>query len=95
MDIEKYNGEIFNVGGGDKNNFSLLELTQECENITGQSVEITKDKVLRQGDIKWYISDIAKVSSAFNCLPKKSFQETVEEIAKWIIDNKEDLCNIL
>lgn len=89
--MEKYNGEVFNVGGGKQNSVSLYELTKYCQNITGRKISIKKDYKERQGDIRIYISDNSKVKRASGWKPKKTMEKNFEEIYKWIIDHKEDL----
>ncbi|MBI2613592.1 MAG: NAD-dependent epimerase/dehydratase family protein [Candidatus Levybacteria bacterium] len=94
-DIEKYSGEIFNVGGGRKNSLSLLELTNLCRNISGNEIKIEKVKEDRAGDVRIYIGDNSKITKLSGWSPKKSTKKTLEEIYKWIIGNKDNLEPIL
>lgn len=94
-DIEKYSGEIFNVGGGKKNSISLLELTNFCRQISGNKVAIKKINEERPGDIRIYIGDNSKITELSGWYPKKSTETTLEEIYKWIKDNKKMLEPIL
>ena len=91
----KINGEIFNIGGGYENSISLQELTKICQEITGNTVEITSDSVDRPADLKIYISDNTKVQKILNWKPKKTVRNIAEDTAKWIEDNKDLLVNIL
>jgi len=93
--FNKYNGEVFNVGGGKDFSFSLIELTFLCRKVTGRKVLISKDKNLREGDVIWYISDISKVKRLFRWKPSKTLEGTLEEIAKWIVDNRSFLQKVL
>lgn len=94
-DIEKYSGEVFNVGGGKKNSLSLLELTNFCRQISGNKVSIKKTKEERIGDVRIYIGDNSKIKKLSGWFPKKSTRTTLEEIYKWIKDNKNTLEPIL
>lgn len=94
-DIKKYSGEIFNVGGGKKNSLSLLELTDFCRKISGNKIAIRSLKEERPGDIRIYISDINKITSLSGWNPKKSIKTTLEDVYKWIKDNKGMLRPIL
>lgn len=93
--IEKYSGGIYNVGGGVQNSVSLIELTKLCQAVTGQRVEVTKDVRTRKGDVRIYISDCEKIMSKAHWYPKKSIQESLEEIYRWIKENKETLKHVL
>lgn len=94
-DFEKYNGEVFNVGGGQRFSFSLLELTNLCQKITGKKLSLSEETSLREGDVCWYISDISKVCASYDWVPQKSLDKTLVEITKWIEKNKNILNGIL
>ena len=53
----QFRGETYNVGGGVELSSSLLELTEWCEKITGQSIPIQNVPESRPGDIPWFITD--------------------------------------
>lgn len=94
-DLNKYNGEIYNIGGGLKNSFSLQELTKVCQEITGNKIKINKIKSQRAGDLRTYITDYKKFKNIAGWKPAKNLETTLEEIYKWIIKNKTVLVNIL
>ena len=85
------NAETFNVGGGIKGSTSLLELTKICEEITGNSVGMAREKESSSVDIPWYISDCAKVQSTFDWAPKKTVVQLVSDIQDWLRKNKQML----
>lgn len=93
--IEKYSGEVFNIGGGRKNSLSLLELTKVCEEISGNKILIDKIKKERLGDIPIYIGNNNKISRLSGWFPKTPIQKTLENIHRWINDNKILLKQIL
>lgn len=93
--INKYNQEIFNIGGGVDNNLSLLEMTNLCQKITKNKINITSSKEDRPDDIRIYISDTAKFQKISNWRCRKNKNQTFEEIYRWIIDNKNTLEKIL
>jgi len=93
--IEKFNGQIFNVGGGRKNSVSLLELTRYCQEISGNKIKIDSTKETRPGDIRIYISDCTRVRSRTGWRPKKNVKQTLADIYQWIIENKDELEPIL
>ena len=93
--IEKYNGCIYNVGGGLKNSLSLLELTEYCQKLTGNRIDIGRISETRKGDVRWYISDCTKIESESGWTQKKNLETTLSEIKCWIVDHKTELQEIL
>jgi len=84
--LDKYNGEVYNVGGGYNNTLSLLEATEICRDITGNTIPVEPVFENRQGDIPIYISDISKVKKHAGWEPKRSARDVLEDIYKWIYD---------
>lgn len=94
-DFDKYNSQIFNVGGGLENSVSLQELTSVCERVTGNKIVIDSIPETRAADLKLYITNSEKINKIANWRPKKDIEETIKDIASWIEENKETLKNIL
>lgn len=90
-----YNGSIYNIGGGTENTVSLQELTKICQEITGNSIEITSSLENRPADLISFITDSQKIKQLSGWKPKKDARETVSDIARWIQENKNQLKNIL
>jgi len=65
----KYDFEIYNVGGGYKNSVSVLEVCNILSKISHKEIKI-KFMASRYADLKIYISDIKKVSQDFDWSPK-------------------------
>lgn len=93
--IEKYSGEIFNVGGGKKNSLSLLELSNYCKEISGNEISIKKIKKERPGDVRIYVGDNSKIAKLSGWTPKRATRVTLQNIYKWIVDNKDMLEPVL
>jgi len=93
--IEKFKGQIFNIGGGLENSVSLQELTKLCEEVTGNKIDISSVAEDRPADLRWFITDSSKIKKLTGWSPKKDAKKTVEDIARWINDNKEQLKTIL
>ncbi|MGD0709905.1 MAG: NAD-dependent epimerase/dehydratase family protein [Bacteroidales bacterium] len=93
--IDNINGETFNVGGGVKCSFSLKELTQFCQQITGNTINIGSVKENREGDIRLYLTDNTKVNRLCGWTPKTSINTLVKDVYEWIINNETQLSNIL
>jgi len=93
--IDKYNNEIFNIGGGLENSLSLLEMTDLCQKITKNKINISSCLENRPDDIRIYLSDTSKFKKLSNWSCKKTKEQTFQEIYQWIIDNKDSLEKIL
>jgi CDP-paratose 2-epimerase len=81
--IEKYQGEAFNMGGGPQNSISLLELLDMLENLLDRPV-LTSFEEWRKGDQKYYISDITKFSKATGWKPVVSVKEGIRVLYDWL-----------
>jgi CDP-paratose 2-epimerase len=93
--IEKVNGEIYNVGGGREVSVSLQELTEICEQVSGNKIPITKVSENRQADIPIYLSDNSKIGQLSGWKPEIKPIQILDEITKWIEAHEKDLANIL
>ncbi|MDD5070035.1 MAG: NAD-dependent epimerase/dehydratase family protein [Candidatus Omnitrophica bacterium] len=94
-DISKYQGGIYNVGGGLENSVSLRQLTGLCQKITGNTLNIQTDDQARFADIPYYVTDYSKLENLCRFRPKFSIEKTVSDIFEWIRDNEDVLKNIL
>ncbi len=94
-EIEKYKGNTYNVGGGKECSLSLLEMTQVCEKLTGNRVDIGRHSKERPADIPVYISDISKVTRETGWRPRFAPEDVFEEVHEWIRVNEQDLLGVL
>jgi CDP-paratose 2-epimerase len=93
--IDQVNGETFNVGGGIDVSFSLLELTELCQEVTGNKIQILPELQTRTADIKIYITDNTKVTSTTGWSPTKSMKDLVQDTYNWMKENEKSLKQIL
>jgi CDP-paratose 2-epimerase len=94
-DIQKFQGKIYNAGGGLKNSASLLEMTELCEKITGNKITIDAELQNRPADLKAYITDNTKIKTEINWEPKISIENVFSDIYFWINKNESKLKTIL
>ncbi|VVB87703.1 GDP-L-fucose synthase [uncultured archaeon] len=94
-DMASHSGEIYNVGGGPQCSVSLLELTQLCQEYTGNKVPIKSINEDRPGDIRIYITDNSKITGRTGWKPEIKVEQIIEEISNWIKENSESLRPIL
>jgi CDP-paratose 2-epimerase len=93
--IEKFEGKIFNVGGGLENSASLLEMTAICEKISGNKISIGSETETRPADLRIYITDNSLIEKEIGWKPKRSVENVFKDIYLWIKDNEKQLESIL
>lgn len=94
--IEKFNNQIYNVGGGNEVSVSLCELTELCREITGNKIPIESVPENRQADIRIYITDNSKINAADGgWQPEISVREILKEIYEWLAANENSLRRVL
>jgi len=86
--IKKTSGQIYNIGGGYKNQLSLLELIDLLEGFLNRKIEYKFDK-WRPGDQPIFVADIRKAKKDFNWQPKIFINQGVKKIFKWVNENKD------
>lgn len=94
-DVSRWNGRVYNVGGGLDVSTSLLELTEICRDVTGRTVAIEPVAETSPLDIRVYLSDARKVQRDFAWSPQRSVRTIVEEIHDWIVAHEEELRAVL
>jgi CDP-paratose 2-epimerase len=93
--MDKFNKEIFNVGGGTEISVSLKELTTLCEEITGNKIKIQSIKENRVADIPVYISDNSKINTATGWRPAISPKEILSDVFDWVKENEKSVKNLI
>ena len=86
--IEKTNGQIYNIGGGQENQMSLHELLALLEKYSGKKIE-PRYSNWRPGDKKVFVCDISKAYREFSWKPKIGVEEGVNKLYNWVLANKE------
>ena len=82
--VAKVNGKIYNVGGGRKNSFSLLELTDMVQRITGKIMAIGRVDEERKNDVRIYITDNSFVTKEIGWSSRRSLENIIMDINDWI-----------
>jgi len=83
-------GEVFNLGGGPKNNASILELIKIIEEKLQIKAKITYQKQARVGDHICYITNLSKFERFY---PKWKINKTLDEIIDEIIFAEQQQAN--
>lgn len=92
--IDMINGQIYNIGGGEAVSLSLLEATELCRGITGNTIEINSEPKTRPADLVIYITDNKKANMTLSWKPTRGSQKILEDIYMWIKTNEKVLANI-
>ncbi len=89
------NRQIFNVGGGRKNSFSLYELTKQVCTITMASIPLASVAETRPYDLRIYIADNSLVTKHTGWAPRRSLENILFDTNQWIDDNFQKLAPFL
>jgi UDP-glucose 4-epimerase len=87
--VEKTIGEAINLGSG--NEVRVIDMAKMVNDITGNKagIEFTER---RDWDVKTrLLSSIDKAKSILNYKPETSFEEGIEEVYKWFVNNQENI----
>jgi len=94
-ELDRLDGGVFNAGGGAAVSVSLRELTQLCAALTGQKLNIGRDKETRPADIPYYVSDCALLTRATGWQPKRDAAAILGDIHRWLVEDRAQLEPIL
>src|SRR5690349_6792420 len=75
-------GEVYNVGGGAENQRNLLEVIDQIGELTGRKPQYSFAG-WREGDQKFYVSDIEKARRDLGWEPKVAFDHGLRELIAW------------
>jgi CDP-paratose 2-epimerase len=93
--LDEYSGGLFNVGGGMARGVSLRELTSMSQKLCGRTIEIGRVAETRDADVPFYVSDHQAVTRTIGWTPKRSLEELLEDVWRWLIDERAKLEPIL
>lgn len=93
--LSKFEGKLFNAGGGLQNSASLREMTALCEKITGNKIRIESETETRPADLRIYITDNQKIMEETGWKPARNLENIFGDIFNWIHHNHEQLKHVL
>lgn len=85
--IDRAKGQAFNIGGGQKNSLSLLELFGLLEQLTGTRLDYTRLPP-RESDQRVFVADIAKAQKHLDWQPEVSAREGVARMIEWVAQTR-------
>jgi len=81
-------GSIYNIGGGPKNQLSLLELVRLTESERGRPCRISFAD-WRKGDQRVFVADISKARAELEWEPAHGCEAGIRKLIKWVDGNVE------
>ena len=90
-DFQRYNGAVFNVGGGRAHSVSLLELTAMCRARGGRSLEIGARPETNPSDVPYYVTDNSQVAAASGWAPRRGIDCLLDDIYGWLREHRATL----
>jgi CDP-paratose 2-epimerase len=95
QDMDRHDGQVYNVGGGAERSVSLAELTELCRRQFPTSTPIGSRAEAHPADVPYYVTDNAAVSEATGWSPQVSLETLVTEVAAWLRANRDSLQGVL
>jgi len=89
--MDRFRGDIFNLGGGAANSLSLREGTALLEKKLGHSTAISVENSLRKGDLPIYFTDNRKCEKHLHWKPAVTLSQGFDQILAWIRANEDVL----
>jgi CDP-paratose 2-epimerase len=93
--MDKFNGKVFNAGGGIYSSVSLAEMTNMCAEITGNKIPIEAQLQTRPADLRVYITDNEKIKKYTGWEPAKGIKEILYDVFLWLKNNEDILKPVL
>jgi len=88
--LNEVNGGTFNIGGGTENSISLVELTQKCEELTGNSMaQIQENPNTSPVDIPFYVSNNERIKSSIGWSPNRTVDSVLEDTLVWLRNDRD------
>lgn len=86
INIKKARGQVYNIGGGITNAYSLLQVIDILEKNFGYKIKIDFDKV-RLGDQKYFVSKNEKIRKILGWKPNTNFKKGIKSMISWQKNN--------
>ena len=86
--MQRFRGDIFNLGGGSENSLSLREGTHLLEQKLGYGTSFGVEDTIRKGDLPIYFTDNRKAAKQLHWQPKVTLDQGFDRILQWIRANE-------
>lgn len=92
--FDTFAGEVFNVGGSKEVSFSLKELTDVCQKVTGNTIPVNAQLQNRAADLRIYMGDNKKITNLCGWKPTRSVETIVSDSFEWLKANEKTVKTI-
>lgn len=92
--FDTFTGEVFNVGGSKEISFSLRELTEICQKVTGNTIPMNPQLQNRAADLRIYMGDNQKITNLCGWRPTRSVETIVSDSFEWLRANEKTVKTI-
>src|SRR5215831_3121030 len=79
-DLSRYDGALFNVGGGHERSVSLLELTKMCRERAGRNISLGSNPKTSPADVPYYITDNSQIATASGWMPQRGPGDVLDDV---------------
>jgi CDP-paratose 2-epimerase len=87
--IDTVAGQVFNIGGGERNSVSVRGVIDRLQEITGVDARVTMAD-WRPGDQRIYVSDTARIEKVLGWRAETSWKAGLEKLVAWLDEAKLD-----
>jgi CDP-paratose 2-epimerase len=94
-DLPRYDGAVFNVGGGRERSVSLLELTRLCAERAGRTIPFSRVEKTTAADVPYYVTDNGAITEASGWAPSRSVSALVDDVFAWLREHRTALEPVL
>ncbi|NDE16773.1 NAD-dependent epimerase/dehydratase family protein [bacterium] len=84
-------GETFVAAGGQHGSASLMEFTNICRRVCGNTPEIKSNPQTASVDVPFFVGDSSKCQKTFDWAPKATPEDIVKDIADWLRSDEPNL----
>jgi len=92
--IDIASGRIYNIGGGQENQISLLQFLDLLSEITNKKISPAA-AVTRPGDQPIYVSDITRAGKELGWKPRTNYNDGIRKIYDWVVANKQTIEKVI
>jgi len=85
-DLSRYDGGVFNVGGGYQRSISLAELTAKCRERSDHPLAIGRSAETGGADIPYYVTDNSQITATSGWAPQRSLDTLLDDVFSWLRD---------
>jgi len=89
--LERWDGRVYNVGGGVDRSVSLVELTALCQSVVGRKVPVGSVAESHEVDVPIFVSDTRMVERDFGWQPRRTVERVVRDLHDWIEAHRDAL----